>query len=130
MVALVICGSFFLSLKVCFTYFSNAVSYTHLDVYKRQVLTSLGALFCGIFSDCTLFDPMVILIVPLAIIAVLAKLTAFVRLAHCYKPVSYTHLRYGDDIDITLALRFVQSHVCHGVFGYSDDGGDGLRTCQ
>ena len=52
---------------------------------ERVVLTSLGALFCGIFSDCTLFDPMLILIVPLAIIAVLANLTAFVRLAHCYK---------------------------------------------
>ena len=52
---------------------------------ERVVLTALGALFCGIFSDCTLFDPMLILIVPLAIIAVLANLTAFVRLAHCYK---------------------------------------------
>ncbi|WP_291530148.1 CDP-alcohol phosphatidyltransferase family protein [Bacteroides sp. UBA939] len=52
---------------------------------ERVVLTSLGALFCGIFSGCELFDPMLILIVPLAIIAILANLTAFVRLAHCYK---------------------------------------------
>ena len=52
---------------------------------ERVVLTSLGALFCGVFSDCTLFDPMLILIVPLAIIAILANLTAFVRLVHCYK---------------------------------------------
>jgi CDP-diacylglycerol--glycerol-3-phosphate 3-phosphatidyltransferase len=52
---------------------------------ERVVLTSLGALFCGIFSDCELFDPMLILIVPLAVIAVLANVTAFARLAHCYK---------------------------------------------
>ena len=52
---------------------------------ERVVLTALGALFCGIFSDCTLFDPMLILIVPMAVIAVFANLTAFVRLAHCYK---------------------------------------------
>lgn len=55
---------------------------------ERVVLTSLGALFCGIFSNCTLFDPMLILIVPLAVIAVLANLTAFARLAHCYKLLS------------------------------------------
>ncbi len=52
---------------------------------ERVVLTSLGALFCGIFAECELFDPMLILIVPLAVIAVLANLTAFARLSHCYK---------------------------------------------
>lgn len=52
---------------------------------ERVVLTSLGALFCGVFADCTLFDPVLILIVPMAVIAVLANLTAFARLAYCYK---------------------------------------------
>ena len=52
---------------------------------ERVVLTALGAMFCGIFGDCTLFDPMLILIVPMAVIALLANLTAFARLAHCYK---------------------------------------------
>ncbi len=52
---------------------------------ERVVLTSLGALFCGIFSDCEAFDPMLILIVPMVVIAVLANLTAFARIAHCYK---------------------------------------------
>lgn len=52
---------------------------------ERVVLTSLGALFCGVFSGCEIFDPMLILIVPLTVIAVLANLTAFARLAHCYK---------------------------------------------
>ena len=49
------------------------------------VLTALGAIFCGVFGDCTAFDPMLILIVPLTVIAILANLTAFARLAHCYK---------------------------------------------
>ena len=52
---------------------------------ERVVLTSLGALFCGIFGDCKAFDPMLILIVPMAVIAVLANLTAFARIAHCHK---------------------------------------------
>lgn len=52
---------------------------------ERVVLTSLGALFCGIFGDCTAFDPILILAVPLAVIAVLANVTAFVRVAHCYR---------------------------------------------
>lgn len=52
---------------------------------ERVVLTALGAIFCGVFADCTAFDPMLILIVPLAAIAVLANLTAFVRLSYCYK---------------------------------------------
>lgn len=52
---------------------------------ERVALTALSAIFCGVFGDCTAFDPMLILIVPLALIAVLANLTAFTRLSHCYK---------------------------------------------
>lgn len=52
---------------------------------ERVVLTSLGAIFCGVFADCKAFDPMLILIVPLAVIAVLANLTAFARIEHCRK---------------------------------------------
>lgn len=52
---------------------------------ERVVLTALGAIFCGLFGDCTAFDPLLILIVPLALIALLANLTAFARLAHCYR---------------------------------------------
>ncbi|MDR0989591.1 MAG: CDP-alcohol phosphatidyltransferase family protein [Prevotellaceae bacterium] len=52
---------------------------------ERVVLTALGAIFCGLCSDCTLLDPMLILIVPLALIALLANLTAFARLRHCYR---------------------------------------------
>ena len=49
------------------------------------VLTSLGALFCGVFKDITAFDPMLILMVPLTIVAVFANITAFARVRHCYK---------------------------------------------
>ena len=52
---------------------------------ERVVLTSLGALFCGIFGDCTAFDPILILALPLALIALLANTTAFVRVVHCYR---------------------------------------------
>ena len=52
---------------------------------ERVVLTALGAIFCGIFQDCTAFDSVYILIAPLAIIAVLANWTAFVRINHCRK---------------------------------------------
>ena len=52
---------------------------------ERVVLSSLGALFCGIFGDCTAFDPILILALPLALIALLANVTAFVRVAHCYR---------------------------------------------
>ena len=50
---------------------------------ERVVLTSLGALFCGIFRNITAFDPILILVIPLALIAVLANITAFVRINHC-----------------------------------------------
>ena len=52
---------------------------------ERVVLTSLGALFCGVFKDITAFDPMLILMVPLTIVAVFANITAFARVRHCYK---------------------------------------------
>lgn len=52
---------------------------------ERVVLTALGAIFCGVFAGCRAFDPMLILIVPMGAIALLANLTAFARLAHCYK---------------------------------------------
>lgn len=52
---------------------------------ERVVLTSLGAVLCGVFADCTSFDPMLLLIVPMALIALLANLTAFARISHCHK---------------------------------------------
>ena len=52
---------------------------------ERVVLTSLGALFCGVFKDITAFDPMLILIVPLSFVALFANITAFARVRHCYK---------------------------------------------
>ncbi|MCD8292445.1 MAG: CDP-alcohol phosphatidyltransferase family protein [Prevotellaceae bacterium] len=52
---------------------------------ERVVLTALGAIFCGVLRHCTLFDPMLILIAPLALIALLANWTAFYRIAHCRK---------------------------------------------
>ena len=52
---------------------------------ERVVLTSLGALFCGVFKDITAFEPILIMIVPLAFVAVFANITAFARVRHCYK---------------------------------------------
>ena len=52
---------------------------------ERVVLTSLGALFCGVFKDITVFEPILIMIVPLAFVAVFANITAFARVRHCYK---------------------------------------------
>lgn len=52
---------------------------------ERVVLTSLGALFCGIFGDCQAFDPIWILVVPVGVVAVFANITAFVRVNHCRK---------------------------------------------
>ncbi len=56
---------------------------------ERVVLTSLGALFCGIFRNITAFDPILILVVPLAIIAIFANITAFVRVRHCWKVMNH-----------------------------------------
>lgn len=50
---------------------------------ERIVLISLGSLFCGIFNDCTLFDSIYILVVPITIIAIFANITAFARIVHC-----------------------------------------------
>lgn len=50
---------------------------------ERVVLTAVGAIGCGLFRHTTSFDPMLILLVPLTLIAILANYTAFVRLAHC-----------------------------------------------
>lgn len=50
---------------------------------ERVVLTAAGALCCGIFHSCRVFDPMYFLIIPLALIALLANWTAIVRIAHC-----------------------------------------------
>lgn len=52
---------------------------------ERVVLTALGAIFCGVFQHCTVFDSVYILICPLALIALLANWTAFVRINHCRK---------------------------------------------
>lgn len=46
---------------------------------ERVVLTALGAIFCGVFSNVW------ILVSPMILIAVLANLTAFWRILHCYK---------------------------------------------
>lgn len=52
---------------------------------ERVVLTSLGAICCGIFSHCQAFDPVYLLIAPQILIAILANWTAFVRIEHCHK---------------------------------------------
>ena len=52
---------------------------------ERVVLAALGAIFAGLFRETEAFDPMMILIVPMAIIALLANATAFYRIAHCRK---------------------------------------------
>ncbi len=45
---------------------------------ERVVVTALGALFCGIFQNTW------VLVIPMMIIAILANVTAFWRIAHCY----------------------------------------------
>lgn len=46
---------------------------------ERVVLTALGAIFCGVFKE------MWVLVAPMIVIALLANLTAFWRIIHCYK---------------------------------------------
>lgn len=46
---------------------------------ERVVVTALGAIFCGVFTNIW------VLVVPMIIIAVLANITAFWRVIHCYK---------------------------------------------
>lgn len=52
---------------------------------ERVVLTAVGLIFTGVFAGATSFDPVLILLVPLFLIAVLANLTAFWRIIHCYR---------------------------------------------
>lgn len=49
---------------------------------ERVVVTAIGAIFCGV---C---DNLWVLVVPMIIIAVLANITAFWRVIHCYKVLS------------------------------------------
>jgi len=55
---------------------------------ERVVLTALGAIFAGVFADIDSFDPVLILVVPMGVIAVLANLTAFWRIIHCYRQLN------------------------------------------
>ncbi|MDR0976291.1 MAG: CDP-alcohol phosphatidyltransferase family protein [Prevotellaceae bacterium] len=53
---------------------------------ERVVLTAAGAIAYGLCAPVvTAFDPIWILILPLALIALLANLTAIARLVHCYR---------------------------------------------
>ena len=58
---------------------------------ERVVVTSLAAIICGAVGhnvENPSFDPMMILIVAMGIIAVFANLTAFARIAHCRKALN------------------------------------------
>lgn len=58
---------------------------------ERVVVTSLSAVACGIYgvnAEDPSFDPMLILIVAMGLIAVLANLTAVARILHCKKQLS------------------------------------------
>lgn len=50
---------------------------------ERVVLTALGAISASVFSEVKAFDPVMILIVAMALIALLANLTAIWRIVHC-----------------------------------------------
>lgn len=52
---------------------------------ERVVLTSLGAMLCGILAPYVSFDPIWILLVPQILIAVLANYTVMVRILHVKK---------------------------------------------
>ena len=49
---------------------------------ERVVVKAIGAIFCGVCSNVW------VLVVPMIIIAVLANITAFWRVAHCYKELN------------------------------------------
>lgn len=51
---------------------------------ERVVVTALAAILSGALVDCD-FDSTLVLIYAMGLIAVLANLTAFWRIAHCYK---------------------------------------------
>lgn len=58
---------------------------------ERVVVTSLAAIICGLVGhniENPSFDPMLILIVAMGIIAVFANLTAFARITHCKKELN------------------------------------------
>ena len=58
---------------------------------ERVVVTSLSAIICGIVgcnAENPSFDPMLILIVAMSIIAIFANLTAFARIMHCRKQLN------------------------------------------
>ncbi|MBO4870704.1 MAG: CDP-alcohol phosphatidyltransferase family protein [Muribaculaceae bacterium] len=55
---------------------------------ERVVVTALGALLCWALASTVSFDPIWILIVPMWIIAILANVTAFWRIAHCYNELN------------------------------------------
>lgn len=58
---------------------------------ERVVVTSLAAIICGLVghkADTPSFDPMLILIVAMGIIAVFANLTAFARITHCRRELT------------------------------------------
>ncbi len=55
---------------------------------ERVVVTCLGAIACGVYgvsASTPAFDPMLIMIVAMSVIALFANITAFVRIAHCRK---------------------------------------------
>lgn len=52
---------------------------------ERVVLTAVGAILAGLLSHLSAFDPTLLLIVPMGVIAVLANLTALWRIIHCYR---------------------------------------------
>lgn len=52
---------------------------------ERVVLTSLGAILCGLLADCVSFDPIWIVLVPQILIAVLANYTVIIRILHVKK---------------------------------------------
>ncbi len=56
---------------------------------ERVVLTGAGALFCGIFGPLLtyneVFEPIMIFVIPLFIVALFSNITAFARLNHCRK---------------------------------------------
>lgn len=52
---------------------------------ERVVLTSLGAMLCGLLADCVSFDPIWIVLVPQILIAVLANYTVIIRILHVKK---------------------------------------------
>ena len=59
---------------------------------ERVVVTSVAALAAGITGmntdPASAFDPNIILVVAMGIIAVFANLTAFARISHCRRELS------------------------------------------